>query len=259
VLDASVNEMRVNAARMDFDRALPQDRSAVMVAILLLWFAMLSGFLPDMIDHAGDPTAKPYELVTHLHAALSVGWLVLLTWQAARVRLHDMAGHQRVGRLFGPAMALALTITAVATVWAADHARLGTADFVPARMSFQLGHVIPFAVLTGAAFFLVHRPGAHKRLLLLGLIAVTDAGFSRWLGVPIRDLLGPSAITQLLVRFPVAWSMMAAMAGYDLALRGRLHPLFLPATSLILGTELLSLWLFYQPWWPGLAIRVLGG
>ncbi len=59
-MDASVNGMRVDFAKVDFDRALPQDRTAVMVAILLLWFAMLSGFLPDMIDHAGDPTAKPY-------------------------------------------------------------------------------------------------------------------------------------------------------------------------------------------------------
>ncbi|WP_421848104.1 hypothetical protein [Novosphingobium sp.] len=55
-----MNGMRVDFAKVDFDRALPQDRTAVMVAILLLWFAMLSGFLPDMIDHAGDPTAKPY-------------------------------------------------------------------------------------------------------------------------------------------------------------------------------------------------------
>jgi hypothetical protein len=254
-----MKSIRVGTATVDFDRAIPQDRTAVMVAILLLWFAMLSGFLPDMIDHAGDPAARPYEPVTHLHAALSVGWLVLLTWQAARVRMGDIAGHRRVGRLFGPAMALALTVTAVATVWAADRARLGTADFVPAKLSFQLGHVIPFAVLTGTAFFMVNRPGAHKRLLLLGLIAVTDAGFSRWMGVPIRDLLGPSEVTQLLIRFPVAWGMLAGMAGYDLVLRGRLHPLFLPATGLILGTELLSLWLFYQPWWPGLAVRLLAG
>lgn len=257
-MNVSVNDLQFSAARLDFDRALPQDRTAVLVAILLLWFAMLSGFLPDMIQHAGDPTAKPYEPVTHLHAALSVGWLVLMTWQALRVRMADMAGHRRVGRLFGPAMALALTVTAVATVWAADRARLGTPEFNPARMSFQLGHVVPFAALTGCAFLMVNRPGAHKRLLLLGLIAVTDAGFSRWLGDPIRDLLGPSVLTQLLVRFPVAWGMLAAMAGYDLSTRGRLHPVFPPAAGLILGTELGSLWLYYAPWWPGLALRLLG-
>jgi hypothetical protein len=258
-MDASVNEMRFGRAGVDFDRALPQDRTAVLIAILLLWFAMLSGFLPDMIQHAGDATAKPYEPVTHLHAALSVGWLVLLTWQALRVRAGDMAGHRRVGRLFGPAMALALTATALATVWAADRARLGTADFVPAKLAFQLGHVVPFAVLTGSAFLLVHRPGAHKRLLLLGLIAVTDTGFSRWLCIPIRDLLGPSPATQLLVRFPVAWAMLCGMAGYDLAVRGRLHPLFLPAAGLVLGTEMFSLWLYYTPWWPGMATKLLGG
>ncbi|TFU03710.1 hypothetical protein EUV02_11230 [Polymorphobacter arshaanensis] len=249
----------VPRGQADFDRSMPHDRTAVLVAIGVLWFALLSGFIPDMLKIAGDPTAKPYEPITHLHALLAFGWMALLTWQAGRVRVGDIAGHRRSGRRFGPAMAAAVAVTALGTVWAADRARLVLGGIKIERLSFQLGHIIPFAVLTAAALLMTRQPGAHKRLMILAVAAITDTGFSRWLGPQIKTLLGDGPATEMLGRFPIAWGLILAMAAYDLYSRGRLHPVFLPAAGLIIGTEMVSLWLYLSPWWPAVATRMIGG
>lgn len=253
-------DIRTNiVSRTDFDQSHAHDRTAVLVAIGVLWFALLSGFVPDMVSRAADPADKPYEPITHVHAALAFGWMALVTWQAGRVRMGNIAAHRTTGRRFGPIWATALVVTAVGTVWASDRARMAMGDFKVERLAFQLGHVIPFAVLTAAALLLTKQPGAHKRMMILAMASITDTGFSRWLGPSIGDLLGNGAAAQLLGRYPITWLLLVAMATYDLVGRGRLHPLFVPAAGLILATELLSLYLFYAPWWPGTARTLLGG
>lgn len=244
--------------RSDFDRSTAADHNAVAVAIAVLWFALLSGFVPDMLHRAVDPAARPYVPVTHLHAALSVGWMVLLSWQALRVRVGDMAGHRALGAWFGWPVAVALTVTAVATIIYADRAAWALGQLKLPRTAFQFGHVIPFALLTGWALASTRHPGAHKRLLILGVASVTDTGLSRWLGPDIVLLMGDHPVAQLFARFLFAWALLLGMAVYDLATRGRLHPIWLPAAAIILGTEALSFALYLSPAWPPVAASLLG-
>lgn len=247
------------AAVADFDRSHPNDRSAVLVGIGLLWFGLLAGFLPDMAQHFATPSAKPYELVTHLHAALSFGWMLLLSWQMIRVRSGDMAGHRANGRRFGPFVPPALVLTAIGTIWASDRAKLALdPDWPVQRMATQLGHLIPFAILTAAALLQTRRPGAHKRLLIMAMAAVLDTGLTRWMGEPIITILGDGPAGQTLSRFPLTWGMLALLAAYDLSTRQRLHPQFVPAAVFILATEAGSIWLYFQPWWPAVARGLLG-
>ena len=233
----------------------PADRTAVLGAIGLLWFGLLSGFFPDVVQ--GFAEGRGYQTVTHLHALTAFGWMSLLTWQALKVRAGDLAGHRRIGRRVGPALVAILTVSAVMTVFAADRARLTSPDFNAARLVFQLGHVVPFAVLTGWALAATRTPDAHKRLLLLGVMAILDAGFSRWVGRDVVALVGPGVAGQLLSRFPYAWALMAGMAAYDLSTRGRLHPVYGPAVGLTVGSELACTWLYFQPWWPDMARAIL--
>ncbi len=251
------NNLATGMRRPDFDRSIPMDHTAVLIAVGVLWFALLSGFVPDMLHRFVDPQARPYQPVTHVHAALSFGWMVL-TWQAVRVRVGDMAGHRAMGRRLGWPVATALTITAVMTIIATDRAVWAMGTLSLSRVAFQFGHVIPFAVLTGWALASTHRPGAHKRLLILAVAAVTDTGLSRWLGTDMRLLFNDAPAAQLFGRFLFTWALLFGMAGYDLATRGRLHPVWLPAAALVLGTEALSMWLYVSPWWPPIAMRLLG-
>ena len=103
------------------------------------------------------------------------------------------------------------------------------------------------------------KPDLHKRMMLLGIIGIVDVGWSRWVGLDIRELIGQGWAGKLLGRYPFAWAMLLAMGLYDRTTRGRLHPAFLPAVAFTLATQIGAALLFFAPWWPGTVVRILGG
>lgn len=241
-----------------FQQTHPADRDAVAVAIALCWFGLLAGFIPDMIRQFNEGHA--YVPSAHVHAASAWGWMMLVSWQALKVRKGDLPGHRRNGRRLAPILGPILVVSALVTIWTADRAAaaLPNSTFIPARLAFQVGHIIPFAILTTAALLRTDRPDAHKRLMLLAIFAILDTGFSRWLGSSMRTALGSGPVLEILGRFPLTWALMAGMALYDLRTRGRLHPVFAPAAALILATELGAAALFFWPRWDPIARGLLG-
>lgn len=242
-----------------FEQTHPADRNAVAIAIILCWFGLLSGFIPDMLRQFGE--GHSYVPSAHVHAATAFGWMALLSWQALKIRSGQTAIHQRNGRRFGPILAVILVVSALVTVWTADRAALATpgSNFLPERLAFQVGHIIPFAILSAIALTRTDRPDMHKRLMLLAVFAILDTGWSRWLGADLREILGTGLAQQLLARFPLTWALMAGMALYDRRTRGRLHPAFLPAAALILATEFGAAALYFAPGWPEMARSLLVG
>lgn len=234
----------------------PADGGAVAIAIGLTWFGLLAGFIPDILDNLARHHS--YVLAAHVHAASAVGWMALLTWQATLVRRGRVAEHRRNGRRLGYVLAAVVALSAVATVWSADRAAFAIGKPNLPRLSFQLVHVVQFVVLTGLALARIDRPDLHKRLLLLGAFAIVDTGWSRWLGPEFKVLLGDGLAGQVLGRYPLIWALMLGMGVHDLRTRGRLHPVWLPAVGFILVTQCLSLWLYFAPWWPGVARAMLG-
>lgn len=239
-----------------FEATHPADRDAVALMIALTWFGLLSGFVPEIMQ--GFAQGKSYHPITHLHAASAVGWMLLLTWQALAVRSGNMRRHKAYGRRIGPWLAIIVTVSALVTVWLTDRARIAVNDFDPRRLSFQIGHIIPFAVLSGIALWRTDRPALHKRLQLLAVIAVLDTGWSRWLGSSMVELFGRGPAGMMLARFPLTWALIAAMAIYDIKTRGRLHGAFLPSVALIIATEFGACYLYFEPWWSQTALWMLG-
>ncbi|NBW75951.1 MAG: hypothetical protein EBR34_09140 [Sphingomonadaceae bacterium] len=242
-----------------FNQSHPADRDAVAVAIAVCWFGLLSGFIPDMLYQYGR--AHGYVPSAHVHAASAFGWMLLVSWQALKIRQGDPAAHGRNGHRFGPILAVILVSSALATVWTADRAAMAApgSTFNPAKLAFQLGHIIPFGVLTAIALSRTDRPDLHKRLMLLAVFAILDTGWSRWLGRDLTVVLGKGPALEVLGRFPLTWALMAGMALYDRRTRGRIHPAFLPAAGLILVTQFGAAALYFAPWWPAVAVRILGG
>lgn len=240
-----------------FEQTHPADRAAVSVAIAVCWFGLLSGFIPDMIRRFNE--GHVYVPAVHVHAALAWSWMMLLSWQALKVRSGDMAGHRRNGRRFAPILAAVVVISALAAIWTADRAAAAANPaYNPARLAFQVGHLIPFAILTTIALLRTDRPDLHKRLMLLAVFAILDTGFVRWLGPGLKEAWGPGPALEIFARFPLTWALMAGMALFDLRTRGRLHPGFVPAAALILATELGAAALFVTPGWTPIARSLLG-
>jgi uncharacterized membrane protein len=244
------------ARAVGFAATHPADRDAVAIAIAACWFGLLSGFVPEIVKGAAE--GKTYVPSTYIHSASSVGWMVLLSWQALLVRRGEVPRHRKTGKRIGPWLAPLVVISALVTIWTSDRVLIAQGSFNPARLSFQVGHAIAFGALAGIALWRTDRPDMHKRLMLLAVFAMLDTGWSRWLGPSIVDLMGSGPVPQMLARFPLTWALMIAMAWFDMATRGRLHPAFLPASAFILATEFGALALYFAPWWPQVALRLLG-
>jgi hypothetical protein len=248
-------EMDRSEARPSFSDRLPSDFPAVMTMIGLLWFGLLAGFVPDTLHKLS--TGRSYALVIHAHAFLAVTWMSLLTWQALQAGSGRLVEHQRNGRI-GRWAALALVTVSVPAAFVSDVAHMHAPGFVGSRLALQYVHLVVFAVLTLAAFLNTRHPDAHKRLLLMGVVAIMDAGFSRWLGEGVVGMMGEGPLTEWALRYPLSLGLLALMGGYDLATRGRLHPVFVPAALLIFTSQIFALWLYYWPPFQTMTARLFG-
>ena len=62
----------------------PWDRYAFPVVVALIWFVILMGFVPQIVRKFREHTFS-YPLAVHIHAAVYVSWLILLTAQTVLV------------------------------------------------------------------------------------------------------------------------------------------------------------------------------
>jgi hypothetical protein len=163
--------------------------------------------------------------LVHLHAAVSLGWLVLYLVQTTLVAAGRTAVHRRLG-LVAAGLAVAVVGVGYQTAVAAARRGYGPTFDGPkdplGTLVHTLGDVLSFAVLVSLGLWCRRRPDAHKRLMLLATVGpMMNAPLIHfYLGLP--GLPG---------RAPLFLASMAAMlfapAVYDRVTRGRFHPVTL--------------------------------
>lgn len=245
------------APNRSFAASHPWDRNFFLVMAGLAWLGIVRGFGGDIADRVAHHAA-PFPIIVHVHAAVFVLWLVLFTVQILLVRSRKLSVHMTLGfamiwlaglmALIGPATALTVQ----------RHA-MGDPKADPAFLSIQFTDILAFVGLTAAAIVLRKWAAAHKRLILLGTLYITDAGFARWLAGPILRSLPPS-YWHLWVAFycgPIALVLLAG--AYDLATRRRLHPAFLAGAAYMFSMQMLALSLYFSPAWLTLSKRLIAG
>ncbi len=60
----------------------------------------------------------------------------------------------------------------------------------PASLSIQFTDILAFVGLVTAGMLLRKVSAAHKRLMLLATLYITDAGYARWLGEGLQHWVG---------------------------------------------------------------------
>ena len=219
--------------------------SLLLALVFFIGFAktyFLAGYF-----HA-RPLAAP---IVHVHAAVFTIWIVLLVAQASLAASGNVRIHRRLG-LAGLAVAPAMIVLGV----------LVAIEMV-GRMTPILGReraLVIFAValseITGfagpvlSAFALRRRPAYHKRLILVGTIAMTTAGFGRW---PVHVLLHnplPAMICMI--------GLLGLVASYDLLSLRKVHPATLLGGAWVIAIELVSMPLSHTTAWAGFASGVQG-
>ncbi|MFI4889543.1 MAG: hypothetical protein ACHQIL_03330 [Steroidobacterales bacterium] len=231
------------------------DRNFFLAYVVMIWLGILMGFVPEIIGHV-ERNATPYPAIVHFHAIAFVGWLILLTVQVLLIRAHRADIHRELG-IAGVFLAGAMVVLGPVTAIVVDGLRLGKPDSDPAFLSIQLTDIVSFAGLVTAAIAMRHRPAAHKRLMLLTTLFISDAGFARWLSGHVSALLGDGFWGTFAQLYSASDSLIAGLGIYDLWTRRRLHPVYLPGVAWGLANQLTAVGLYFSPTWQSIALRLI--
>ena len=232
------------------------DRNAVLVLLLIIWVGILMGFGGDIAHHYVQ-SGLNYPLIVHIHAAAFVGWMVLLTTQILLVRAGNYGLHKKLG-VAAIALAAAMVVLGPMAEIIVDRMNAGAPDSDPAFMSIAFAGIFLFAVLVTAALILRTHGPSHKRLMMLAIIAICNAGFTRWLGSLFAGWFGHSPAGFWGVVYLVPTTLVASIGIYDLITRRRLLPAYVAGALLCVLTQVTSIWLYFSPAWLAFTTHLSG-
>lgn len=195
-------------------------RLYIPIAVLAIVIAFV-GFWARYYSHvlAGTVTTPP---IIQFHAAVFLGWLLLLTTQAVLAARGQMALHMMVGKAV---MAYGLGVAAMGIIvtLAVFGMRLEEGDPMRARGQLFVGltDMLTFLPFLAAAWFYRHRPEVHKRLIVAAttILLIAPAHRMSWfLGGP-----PPPVVPVLAIWLTPIWIGMV----YDFVTRRIVHPVYL--------------------------------
>ena len=189
---------------------------------LLMLVIVVTGFAQSYFL-AGMFRAKLPSVVVHIHGALFVSWIFLLAIQASLVTLRNVKLHMTLGVL-GFVLPPLMVIAGILTLFGA--VRRGLIDIPPEiLLAGDLENLLIFVVLVCWGL-LARRQGAfHKRLMILGTMALMGPAIDRW-GFGLNVTIGAILVLPLFVLV------------YDLSSLRRVHRTTIVACVMIFAAML---------------------
>ena len=232
-----------------------QDRMIHVVWLGLFWVGIVVGFGLDMKPFLAHSVPK----IVYVHAAVYVGWLVLLTAQVLLVMKDKVGLHRRLGKLaayYAVVVVLLGPPTALAMIAAAPNV------LPPQFFSVNLVDVAGFAVMFAWAIAMRRNPAVHKRLILAAMVAFADPGFSRLSDNLARILhwQPPPA--------PVVWTffwftfygnvmLVVLMLAWDWWRYRRVVWQFAVGAGAVLASDVWASYMYFDPSWKVFATNVV--
>ena len=217
---------------------------------------IIIGFVPDIIQKYQKHDLN-YPLAVHIHAAVYVSWLSLLTVQTVLIGRGSVALHRRLG-MFGAGLATLVVLMGLIATYVVVNLNLGTPQDNPAFISILLVDVLNFASLATAGLLLRGAAAAHKRLMLLATTSLLQAGFVRWWGPTMTAAFGSGFQGRWLADYLGVSLLVLGIGVYDLVTRRRLHPAYVLGAFWILSWQFIAEWLYVSPWWKVVSLHLLG-
>ena len=230
-----------------------RDRRIYVVWIGVVWAAIVAGFGLDFVRYLSETPPPPF--ILHAHAAVFVLWLGLVTLQILWVEMGNLRRHKQLGWLTVAVSALMVPLGLAAAF--VDQARqVAHPDYAPQFLALEFEEMIAFSVFMTAGVFFRKNPAAHKRLMLLSAVAISDAGSARiWL-MGIKTEV-PGLFGWWLQYFWGIFLILVAMAVWDLWRRGRIHPAVLFGAALLWTGEIVVTILNFSPAWHDAMVRLV--
>jgi hypothetical protein len=154
-----------------------EDRRAALVWLTLFWIFVGVGFGFDLHNYLHEQ--PPVPRIVHVHAIATTLWLLTATALVFMVETGNIRLHRTFGWFAAGYAALVIVIAPWSELsWQALN--LHTPGALPPEfLSLAFSGVICMAVLLPWGILLRRNSAAHRRILILATICISDAGFSR--------------------------------------------------------------------------------
>ena len=176
-----------------------------------------------------EQPAPPFLL--HFHAAVYVIWLVLVSVQIFLVETGDIKRHKTLGMGHGSPFGVHGS-TGIGSGARGSSKTVGTPSYAPQFLSLEFEGMFVFSVFIIAGLLWRRNLSAHKRLMILSAVAISDAGFAR-LWIMGFKVTVPGLFGWWLQYFWGIALLLIAMAAWDLWRRRRIHPAVLAGAALL--------------------------
>jgi len=217
---------------------------AVFAAVVIIFGFARTYYLKEFF---GTPSLP---FLVHLHGAVMTTWMALFIAQTTLVEKGRTDIHRRLG-VAGAFLAAAIIIIGPVVAVHAVQRRHHPPGVNPLMfMAVPFGDIVVFGTLVGAALLYRRRPELHKRLMLVGTIAILPPGVARW---PLQFLpKGP------LFFFGFPDLVLLGCITYDYAKTRRLNPAFAWGGLLLIASHPLRLMLSGTSAWMSFAHWITG-
>jgi uncharacterized membrane protein YwzB len=221
-----------------------EDRRAALVWLAIFWIFVGVGFGFDLHNYFHEQ--PPVPKIVHVHAIATTLWLLTATALVLMVETGNVRLHRLFGWFAAGYAALVIVIAPCSELsWQALN--LKTPGTLPPQfLSIAFSGVICMAVLLPCGILLRRNSAAHRRVLILATICISDAGFSRMVDLFLPEptsFLGTYLFyeggTLLLIVLIFLWDWK----------RDRIMKQFLWAASLVIGVTLAGTGLYFNETW----------
>jgi hypothetical protein len=177
---------------------------------VLLCVIVLIGFWPTYFG-AGMARAPLPNRLLHIHGAIFTTWMILYVVQSALISARRVAWHRSLGTI---AFCLPPVMVVVGTIVALNALRRGVmiGPLDPSvSLAIPLIGITAFSIVIYASWRARRRPDAHKRLILLATIGLTEAAFGRfpWAQMGLTPAAGAVAGLGLTIALLVAYDLFS--------------------------------------------------
>src|SRR5262249_25844278 len=99
---------------------------------------------------------------------------------------------------------------------------------------------------------------AHMRLMLLGLIYISDAAFARFMNGIVSEPISQFGWSKPVDLYLGSDLLALGLGVYDLMARGRLHFAYVVGIAWTGALQIIALMLLGSPTWKALSLRMIG-
>jgi hypothetical protein len=220
------------------------DRRAALVWLGIFWIIVGVGFGFDLHNYFHEQ--PPVPRIVHVHAVVTTIWLLIVTALVLMVETGNVKLHRRFG-WFVAGYAILVVVIAPWSELSWQALNLHTPGSLPPEfLSIAFSGVICLAVLLPWGIRLRRNSAAHRRVLMLAAICISDAGFSRMMGlfVPapstfVGTYLFYEGGTLFIILLMLLWDWK----------ENRVMAQFLQAACLVIAVGLSSTGLYFNETW----------